>query len=141
MQPQEDECGFDFHPLQEALRLSAEEASRRNVNAVIAVMNATGLLSGFLRMPGSFLASNDYAQWKAWTAASFSMSSRDFGKLLDGMEEHIRDGLLAHQNATVLPGGFPIHKNDKLIGAIGVSGGNAEEDEAIALAGLKAFED
>ena len=140
MNKQPDKSSLDFHLVQAALRLSTEEASRQSVNAVIAVMNASGVLSGFIRMPDSFLASNEYAQWKAWTAASFSMSSRNFGKLLDELEPQTRDGLLAHQNATALPGGFPVYKNNRLIGAIGVSGGSGEQDEAIAQAGLKAFE-
>lgn len=124
---------------QRALRLSAEAAADAGVRAAIAVVNASGVLAGFLRMPGSFLASVDYAQWKAWTAASFDMSTAEFGTLLNSVEPLVRDGLLAHPKATPLPGGFPVRLAGRMIGAIGVSGGSGEEDEIIARAGLAAF--
>ena len=129
----------DFVAIQAAMGLAAEEAERQGVDVVIAIVNASGILSGFVRMPGGFLASVDYAQWKAWTAASFDMTSRDFGRLLDEMDQNARDGLLAHPKATALPGGFPIRKGGRCIGAIGVSGGSGEQDETIAKAGLHAF--
>lgn len=130
---------LDSGDIQKAMQLSAKEAERQQAAVAIAIVNASGVLAGFLRMPGSFLATVDYAQWKAWTATSFDMPSENFGQLVESFEPLIRDGLLAHSNATPLPGGFPIHKDNRLIGAIGVSGGSGEQDNAIARAGLGAF--
>ena len=65
MQNQHSDALLDASLTQELMRLCVEEAQRQNVNAVIAVMNVSGILFGLLRMPGSFLASYDYAQWKA----------------------------------------------------------------------------
>lgn len=121
-----------------ALDAAVETARALGVKMAVAVMDAGGNLAGFVRMPGSFLASIDYAQWKAWTAASFGMASRDLGEIIDRGGSHIRDGLNAHPKVTSLPGGFPILREGVLIGAIGASGGSGEEDEKCALAGAEA---
>ena len=40
---------------------------------------------------------------------------------------------------TVLPGGFPLVSKGKVFGGIGVGGGNAQEDVAVAKAGAEAL--
>ena len=104
------------------------------------LLDAAGVLAGFSRMPGSFLASVDYAQWKAWTAASFAMSTADFAVLLEGMPDNVSTGLLKHPQVTSLSGGLPIRVEEHVIGAIGVSGGNDEQDCAVARVALRAIE-
>ncbi len=130
---------LDCASVQNAVRCMVEEAEQQGAKVAIAIVNASGVLTGFVKMPGSFLASVDYAQWKAWTAASFGMPSHSFGQLVEDFEPLVRDGLLAHPKATPLPGGFPIHQDGRLIGGVGVSGGSGDEDNAIAQAGLTAF--
>ncbi len=131
---------LDFDTAQIAQQRALTEAKRHGVSIALAIVDNRGVLSSFFRMPESFLASVDYARWKAWTAASFKMPSGDFGQLVSGFDSLTRDGLLAHPKVTALPGGFPIKKDGHLIGAIGVSGGSGEQDDAIAKAALTAFE-
>ncbi|MEQ8936017.1 MAG: heme-binding protein [Amphiplicatus sp.] len=130
---------FHCAEIQKALLVAAEAAIAFNARISVAIVNSSGVMFGFLRMPGSFLASVDYAQWKAWTAASFDTSTADFASLLKKFEPHVRDGLIAHPKVTALPGGVPIRKEERLIGAIGVSGGSGEQDEEIAQAAVAAF--
>lgn len=40
---------------------------------------------------------------------------------------------------TIFVGGFPICVNDEVIGGIGMSGGNGEEDTVVGLAALQAL--
>ncbi|MCI4644005.1 MAG: heme-binding protein [Hyphomonadaceae bacterium] len=115
-----------------ALSAAEHVAEEAQTPVVIVVMDAGGRLCGQLCMPGAFLASNQYAEWKAYTAVSFSMSTPDFAAMLDRLAPAIRDGLLAHEKVTVLPGGVPILRDGVLVGAIGISGGPAELDEACA---------
>jgi uncharacterized protein GlcG (DUF336 family) len=49
-----------------------------------------------------------------------------------------RVALLGLAGATPIEGGVPIMVNGRVIGAIGVSGANADQDGAAAMAGLKA---
>ncbi len=41
----------------------------------------------------------------------------------------------------IFVGGFPICVNDEIVGGIGMSGGNGEEDTKVGLAALKALSD
>ncbi len=131
---------LDFNTIQNAEHCAIAEAQRHNISVAVAIVDGSGILSSFFRMPGSFLASVDYAKWKAWTAASFKMPSQEFGQLVSGLDTLSGKGLLAHPQVTALPGGFPIKKNETIIGAIGVSGGHGDQDDAIAKAALSAFE-
>ncbi len=125
--------------IQTALSFVAQAAQKEGINITAAILNASGILVGLLRMPNSFLASTDYAQWKAWTAVSFDMPSHEFSALREQTNPQIYHDLISHPKVTALPGGFPIYHNARLIGGIGVSGGNADQDQAIAKAGRKGF--
>ena len=39
----------------------------------------------------------------------------------------------------IFAGGIPLKRNDKVVGAIGVSGGSGEQDQAVAEAGVASF--
>lgn len=119
-----------------AARRAAEELGAR---VAIAIVDAAGNLAGFLRLPGTFLASSDLAIDKAWTAASFGTSTRGFGEMLENTPRSVRDGLLRRPRITEVPGGMPILSEGRVIGAIGISGGSEREDETIAESGLAAF--
>lgn len=122
-----------------AISAAVEAANRESIDIVVSIVDTSGHPVGSLAMPDSFLASNEYAFWKAWTAASFKMSTPDFSSMLDKQDQHVRDGLLSHDKVTALPGGLPIFKGNLLIGAIGVSGGTAAQDETCAAAALTIF--
>lgn len=123
-----------------ALEAAVKAAQGEGIHITVSIVNASGRCVGSIAMSESFLASVDYAFWKAWTSASFKMSTIDFAAMLKKSGPNIREGLLAHENVTLLPGGFPASRNGCLMGAIGVSGGNAQQDEAYARAGLVVLE-
>lgn len=114
-------------------------AERLGVQVAVAIVDAAGNLAAFLRVGRAFLASSDLAIDKAWTAASFGMSTRAFSELLDTTPPNVRDGLLRRPRVTAVPGGMPILHDGVLAGAIGVSGGTDVEDEMIAQGGLAAL--
>lgn len=104
----------------------------------IAVVDEGANLVAFIRMDGAFLASIDIAQRKAYTAMALQMDTDRIGPLtqpgapLYGLE-HSSGGLVSF-------GGGKLLRNAKgaLVGAVGVSGGSVEQDEAIAAAGAAA---
>jgi uncharacterized protein GlcG (DUF336 family) len=67
------------------------------------------------------------------------MASGDFAQMLEGEAPMVRDGLLRRPRVAAFPGGHPLRRDGQMIGGIGVSGASAEQDDAIALAGLKAL--
>jgi glc operon protein GlcG len=125
--------------LQSALAVSVRTAEAMDVAVNIAVVDAGGNLAAFLRMPGAFQASIDIAIDKAWTANSFGMATGDFARVLKSEAPMVRDGLLRRPRVTAFPGGQPVRRGEGLVGGIGVSGASAEQDDAIALAGLAAL--
>lgn len=115
-----------------ASRIKARELG---VPIVFAAVDKDGNLSYLEREPESLLVSIDVAQRKAYTSAALRLPTGDLAELtkeggpLVGLQ--IADGGLI-----VFAGGFPVIIDGDIVGAIGVSGGTAEEDAEIAKAGL-----
>ena len=118
------------------LSSARRRAEAAGIRINVAVVDGAGNLAGFLRMPGSFLSSAELAIDKAYTAASFAMTTRGFSELLATSPGPVRDGLLRRPRLTEVPGGHPIVIDGRMTGAIGVSGGSAEEDENVAATAL-----
>jgi uncharacterized protein GlcG (DUF336 family) len=121
-----------------ATQAAVAHAAALGIRINVAVTDASGVLAAFLRMPGAFLHSVDIAIDKAYTAASFGFPTSQWMELL-AKDEALRLGLTQRPRLVVFGGGVPIREAGLLIGGIGVSGGSAEQDEACALAGLKAL--
>ncbi len=104
---------------------------------VIAIVDDGGNLKHFSRMDDSFLISVKVSQMKANTSASVPFSSKKFGEVTQAVK-----GLELVPNTATFAGGLPIvTAGGKHIGAIGVSGATADQDEACAQAGLDAVKD
>ena len=132
MSEQQATPALDSTAIQSMLAGAVQKAEELDVKVAIAVLDASGAKAGFLSMPGAFLASTDYAEWKAWTVTSFKLSTEAFAGLAPVLGQQVFQGLLQHPKVTDLPGGQPIKSGETFLGAIGVSGGSGEEDEAIA---------
>jgi len=121
-----------------ALDAAVRRAEKLGVKMNIAVVDAGANLKAFHRMDGAWLGSIDIAVRKARTARFFDMPTGDLGKLSQpGKDlyaiEHSNGGLIT------FPGGLPIKDgNGTIIGAIGVSGGQVEQDHEVATAGAEA---
>ena len=111
------------------------EANGWKINA--AVVDRGGNLMAFLRMPGAFIHSIEIAIDKAYTAASFGFSTKDWMPAI-GHDEGMKFGFSARPRLIVFGGGLPIGQKD-WIGGIGVSGASEAEDEECARAGLAAI--
>lgn len=121
-----------------ALQAAVAHAASLGLRINVAVTDASGVLAGFLRMPGAFLHSVEIAIDKAYTAASFGFPTSQWMSIL-AQDESLRIGLSERPRLVIFGGGLPIREDGVLIGGIGVSGGSAEQDEACARAGLAAI--
>jgi uncharacterized protein GlcG (DUF336 family) len=106
---------------------AVKKAREMSVNVVVVVMDKHGNIILLNRMDDSVLAAIKVAEKKAYTSVALRIPSSDvlkggFDKLVETMEGKI----------AAFGGGLPIKAGGKLIGAIGVSGGSAEEDTKIA---------
>jgi uncharacterized protein GlcG (DUF336 family) len=107
-------------------------AEARHFRMAVAVVEPSGELVAFVRMDDTQYGSIYVAQRKATTAARYRLAT-------SVMEERTLAGrtvTLANDDSLPIAGGVPIVVDGKIVGAIGVSGASAAEDNQIALAAL-----
>ena len=111
--------------IQEAERLAHEAKDP----AAIAVVDADGLLLGFLRMDGTRPGSVDLAIGKARTAALMQRPTEE-------IEENVAKGrtALATEGLTALRGGAPLKAGGVTVGGIGIASTKKEDDVNTATA-------
>ena len=110
------------------------ESKKNGWRMAIAIVDNHGFLVYYERMDDTQTASVQIALDKAKTAATFRRPSKAFE---DGIAKG-RVALLGLTGATPIEGGVPIMTGGKVIGGIGVSGANSDQDAAAAVAGIKA---
>ena len=140
--------------MKKAIKLELKEA-RHMVAAAIARSEEIGVLESICvvddggyplvleRMDGARITGPQIAWNKAFTAAGHKRSTHLFnqtpnGPGLPGNEAFGIQWSFEGKFAAFV-GGFPIVVNDEVIGGIGLSGGNGEQDTACGLAGLQAL--
>lgn len=116
-----------------------DAAHARGVCVNVAVVDRSGLLCAFLRMPNAPLHSIDIAIDKAYTAASFCLATSRWTDVLAEHSPALRHGLVQRPRFVAFGGGLPIVDHGEVIGAVGVSGGSEAQDEEFAKAGLAAI--
>ena len=130
---------IDWPAAHQCLGAAAQAAQAMGVPVNVAVVDACGVLAGFLRMPGAPLHSVEIAIDKAYTAASFGLATSQWTAALQQHSAAVREGLVLRPRFVAFGGGLPMIENGRRIGGIGVSGGSEQQDEACALAGLAAL--
>jgi glc operon protein GlcG len=119
-----------------ALAAAEAEALRNAWRVVIAVVDDGGHAIVTARLDGAQWSSIDTAVNKARAAVAWKRPSRL-------LEESVNQGrtsfLSITQGMAVLQGGVPIEIDGAIVGAVGVSGVKASDDEVVALAGVNAL--
>ncbi|MEW2273129.1 heme-binding protein [Streptomyces sp. SID685] len=117
-------------------RRTAEEAG---VTVSVTVLDAGGHLLAFHRDDRAVLISGETSTRKAYTALQLNAPTAD---LVDA----VQPGGLFHTLPTALDrpllfiaGGVPVHREGRLIGAVGVGGGAPEQDHGFATAAVQAL--
>ena len=86
------------------------------------------------KIDGTMTASVKVAMSKARSAALFKRPTKVWQDLVAGGNLFI----LGLEGAVTLDGGLPLVVDDKIVGAIGVSGGTGAQDGVVATAGAQA---
>lgn len=120
-----------------AMAACEAEATRGGWKVVIAIVDEGGHPIMVHRIDGTQWSSCDTAVAKARAAVAWKRPTRL-------LEESVNNGRFAFlsiaQGMAVLQGGVPLEIDGQVIGAIGVSGVKATDDEAVALAGIHALQ-
>ena len=120
------------------IRAGERKAKEMNIAAVFAVVNPEGNLIIEERMDNAILVSVEVAYKKAYTAAALKLNTEDLTALVQPGAMFY--GLQSDPKYIVFGGGMLLKINGKIVGAVGVSGGSAQEDMEIAKACVNAFE-
>lgn len=104
---------------------------------VVVVADPSGEPITTARMDGAPLLSVGVAADKAWTVASFGKPTHWWAEAMaaDPSLQPLANG----RPLMAVPGGVPVVVDGVVVGAVGVSGGSAEEDLSIARAGVAAL--
>ena len=118
-----------------ALAAAEAEALKNGWRVVIAVVDDGGHQVALVRLDGAQWSSIETAVEKARAATAWKRPSRL-------LEESVNNGRTAFlsisQGMALLQGGVPIEHEGAILGAVGVSGVKASDDEIVALAGVNA---
>jgi uncharacterized protein GlcG (DUF336 family) len=105
----------------------------------VAVVDEGGNLLAFERMPNAWLGSIDIAIKKAWTSRAFDISTKALASNSQSGDQFFGIHVSNDCKVMIFAGGIPLTKNGKVVGAVGVSGGDGNQDQAVAEAGVAAF--
>jgi uncharacterized protein GlcG (DUF336 family) len=106
------------------------------IEVTIAITDAGGHLKALERSDTAPFLTVNVAIDKAWTAASFGQPTHVWNAIL----ENPVVSQLAHQPRLVaVGGGYPVIAGGQVVGGIGISGGNALQDQQAAEVALKAL--
>ena len=132
------ENNLSLEKARKIIRAGEKKAKEMNLSAVFAVVNSEGNLIIEEKMDNAILVSVEVAYKKAYTAAALKLNTQDLTALVQPGAMFY--GLQSDPKYIVFGGGMLLKVDGKIVGAIGVSGGSAQEDIEIAKACVEAFE-
>jgi uncharacterized protein GlcG (DUF336 family) len=103
------------------------------------VADEGGNLVAHVRMDGGLIGSIDVSIQKAYTSGAVEMATEDLARHAQPGGQFL--GIHASNDGRIMifAGDVPLKRDGKVVGAVGVSGGSADQDHAVAEAGAAAF--
>ena len=112
------------------------KAASLGVFVSVAVVDSSGVVVLVERMNGAGILSPDIAKAKAFTVVAFrGRPTQVLGELFKNYPETFT-GVSAIHPIVGGGGGMPISKSGRVVGAVGISGAKAEEDQKCAEAAV-----
>jgi uncharacterized protein GlcG (DUF336 family) len=105
----------------------------------IAVADEGGNIVAHVRMDEAWIGSIDIALKKAFTSRAFDIETRELAKHTQSGGQFFGLHVSNDGKVMIFAGGIPLKRGGKVVGAIGVSGGSSDQDQAVAAAGAAAF--
>lgn len=131
--------GVSLESAREVIRAGQEKAAKIGVPMNIAVVDAGANLVAFERMEGAWLGSIDIAINKAFTSRAFDIQTKALAENSQSGDQFFGIHASNHGRVMIFAGGVPLKHGGDVVGAVGVSGGLGEQDQAVAEAAAAAF--
>lgn len=125
--------------------IEAAKAAAKEVKAfeTICIVDDGGYVIAMERMDGARITGPEIAIAKAFTASGHKRSTHLFnqpGGPATTTGEAFGIHVMIPGKFAIFVGGFPIVVNGEVVGGVGISGGNGEQDTAVGVAALKALQ-
>ena len=120
------------------LAASKAKVGEMGAKMSVSVVDPRGDLITRFRGDGASWRTPNISRAKAVSAACFGRPS---GELTDNALSPVFRGLMAMEGGHMIPGqgALPVYRDGEVIGAVGGSGGTAQEDEDASRAGIQAL--
>jgi uncharacterized protein GlcG (DUF336 family) len=132
-------AGLTLAAARTVIAAAQAEARAMRVAMTVAVVDSGDQLVAFERMDGADLVGITLARDKAFTALANRMPTRDIAPVAQPGAEFYGYDSVAGGRTIVFAGGMPLERDGVLVGAVGVSGGSAEEDQRAVDAAVAVF--
>lgn len=124
---------------QRLLAEAGRESERIGVPMSLAIVDVSGHLAAFSRLPGAGWVTVGLAQGKARAAVAFGASTADLAERWAGAALFTTALITQNEGDLVpAPGGLPVVVDGEIVGAIGASGGTGAQDAAVLQAAIDA---
>jgi uncharacterized protein GlcG (DUF336 family) len=118
---------ISFELAQKMVDKAVAKARELGVSENVAILDDGGNLKAFARMDGAPIPTIEMAQNKAYTAL-LGVSTQEFFNFIQG-DPSLLAGVPTLARMAAWGGGFPIKVNGEVVGAIGVSGAPAVQND------------
>jgi uncharacterized protein GlcG (DUF336 family) len=132
---------MDLKTATQLIEASQDKAEEIDVPQVIAVANSEGNLVAQHRMDGAWLASIKISRNKAYTAAALEMPTHALAEMSEPGEPLYGLQTTDESRMVIFGGGYPLERDGEIVGTIGASGGQVNQDMEVAQAGVEAFDE
>lgn len=105
----------------------------------IAVVDVGGNLVAHIRMDEAWIGSVDISTSKAFTSRAFDISTAELAANAGPGDQFFGINTSNNGRVMIFAGGVPLRQGDRIVGAVGVSGGSGEQDQTVAEAAARAF--
>ena len=112
---------------QKMVDAAVAKAREIGVSENVTILDDGGNLKAFGRMDGASIPTIEIAQNKAYTAL-FGVSTQDFFNFIKG-DPSLLAGIPTLSRVAAWGGGFPIKVGEEIVGAIGISGAPAVQND------------
>jgi uncharacterized protein GlcG (DUF336 family) len=117
--------------VQKTIQAAIDEATRLGVPITVSIVDMGGHLVALQRMEGCSFLGLESSRKKAITASQLNSPTHALGEIEQKFPP-LQRAFDKDPMLLTIPGGFPINLARKVIGGFGISGGNFEQDKAIA---------
>ena len=131
--------GVSLEEARRVIRAGQEKATEIGQPMNLAVVDAGANLVAFERQEGAWLGSIDISINKAFTARAFDIETKTLGENSQSGDQFFGIHVSNHGRVMVFAGGVPLKRGGEVVGAVGVSGGSGQQDQAVAEAAAAAF--